>query len=195
MPARSKLDDQRIGKICDGLLLGMTFKLAAAYAGIAESTLHDWRARGRSDARDGRDTPHAKLVGLMRDAEARNAAQQLRVVNEVARGMPPPPVTLADGTTVQPAGSARDRFYAAAWLLERRHGYVARTELRHLDGEDEQEEDWIDEAFDDPELALALARASHTQARRLAGEPARDGDPPQPAKRRRPVRRKRRAPK
>jgi hypothetical protein len=47
MGKHSLLNPERQKRIVDALVTGVTYEVAAAYAGIAESTLHDWRARGR----------------------------------------------------------------------------------------------------------------------------------------------------
>lgn len=47
MGKHSLLNADRQQRIVDALVTGVTYEVAAAYAGIAESTLHDWRARGR----------------------------------------------------------------------------------------------------------------------------------------------------
>ena len=96
--AKSKRTPENAKKLCDGLRLGMTYKLAAQYAGISESTLWDWAAKdsGFSD--------------LLKDAEAANAAQALASIVQSAR-----------------AG----QWTAAAWMLERRHGYTRTEKVEH----------------------------------------------------------------
>lgn len=47
MGAPTKLDDLRAKKILDALKDGHSFAAAARAGGIEESTLHDWRRRGR----------------------------------------------------------------------------------------------------------------------------------------------------
>lgn len=44
-----KLDDLVEKRICDALRQGHSYARAAAAAGIDESTLHDWRRRGREE--------------------------------------------------------------------------------------------------------------------------------------------------
>jgi transposase-like protein len=48
MARETKLDDLRSKRICDALRKGHSFAAAARAGGIDESTLHDWRSRGRS---------------------------------------------------------------------------------------------------------------------------------------------------
>ena len=71
--ARSKRTADRARKICDGLRLGMTYKLAAQYAGISETTLWDWAATDPAFSES------------MKDAEATNAAQALAYIVKAAR--------------------------------------------------------------------------------------------------------------
>lgn len=47
MARETKLDDLRSKRICDALRKGHSFAAAARAGGIDESTLHDWRKRGR----------------------------------------------------------------------------------------------------------------------------------------------------
>ena len=85
------------GRITEGIQLGMTYKLAAQYAGISESTLYAWLRRGRDN--DGRQ--FVGLLDAVKEAEAKHAA-------------------LALGSIVK---ASRDSWQAGAWLLERRHGF------------------------------------------------------------------------
>ena len=84
-------------KLVEAFKLGMTKKLAAAYAGIGESTLHLWIAQ----AKDG-DQAKLELLEALKRAEAQSAAHALATIKRAAQ----------DGT-----------WTAAAWLLERRHQY------------------------------------------------------------------------
>lgn len=93
----SKLTATRRKKLVEGIQLGMTYKIAAQYAGVGESTLHHWLKRGR--AGDGRT--FVALYAAIKEAEAKHAA-------------------LALGAIVK---ASRDSWQAGAWLLERRHGY------------------------------------------------------------------------
>ena len=47
MARETKLDDLRSKRICDALRKGHSYAAAARAGGIDESTLHDWRRRGR----------------------------------------------------------------------------------------------------------------------------------------------------
>ena len=93
----SLLTKERRKRICEGIQLGMTYKLAAQYAGISEATLYGWLKRGRN--KDGRG--YVELFDAVKEAESKHAA-------------------LALGAIVK---ASRDSWQAGAWLLESRHGY------------------------------------------------------------------------
>ncbi len=42
---KTKLTEEVVRKLEEAIAMGTPFRLAAKYAGIAESTLHDWRAK------------------------------------------------------------------------------------------------------------------------------------------------------
>ncbi len=70
----------------------MIYRLAALYAGIGESTLRDWVAKG-----DAGDEQFAEFVAAVRQAEAEGVLTNLRFIN-----------------------TAMD-WRAQAWVLEHRH--------------------------------------------------------------------------
>jgi transposase len=97
MSRKTKFTDEKKSKIIRALSLGMTHELAANYAGIGTSTLYRWFGRGREG--------EGEFVEFWEDckkAEANNAAGMLGVIMQEAKN---------------------SRWQAAAWLLERRHGY------------------------------------------------------------------------
>ena len=93
----AKLNEETKSRLIEGIRLGMTNKLAAQYAGIAESTFYLWREK----ARDG-EPEYIELLESLKRAEAQSAAHALAVIKKAAQ----------NGT-----------WSAAAWLLERRHQY------------------------------------------------------------------------
>ena len=93
----AKLNEETKARLIEGIRLGMTNKLAAQYAGIAESTFYLWREK----ARDG-EPEYIELLESLKRAEAQSAAHALAVIKKAAQ----------NGT-----------WSAAAWLLERRHQY------------------------------------------------------------------------
>jgi len=96
MPA-SKLNDDVVSRLSFALRQGSTYDLAAQYAGITRQTLYNWLAR----ANDG-DTAYVVVLDTVKSAEAFGALDMLQIITESA---------------------ASGSWQAAAWLLERRHGY------------------------------------------------------------------------
>jgi transposase-like protein len=89
--------DATLRKLCQALTLGATYDLACKYAGIAPSTLRQWRATA-----DGAppDTPGHQLLARLEAAEGQAALRWLRQIEQAAK----------DGA-----------WQAAAWKLERRY--------------------------------------------------------------------------
>lgn len=100
MARPSKYTPETADKVCEGIRLGLTYALAAAYAGISWDTLDRWRKR---------KTGFAERVA---EAEAIGAAENMQRIRN----------------------GARDDWRAAAWIMEHRHGYSAKTDLS-LSGE------------------------------------------------------------
>ena len=96
MPPRSKLTPEVKQILEEALAAGLTKKLSAQLAGIGESTLHQWLREADQD------DEKAALAQSLKKAEAVSAAHSLAVINQAAQ-----------------EGS----WQAAAWKLERRHGY------------------------------------------------------------------------
>ena len=94
---KPKLTPEVSDKFCEGIELGMTYKLACGYVGIHEATFYRWM----QEAEKGR-SPYSEFREALKAAESSGAAHSLAVIHRAA----------ADGT-----------WAAAAWLLERRHCY------------------------------------------------------------------------
>ena len=99
MGRKSKLTPELSRDFCKAIQLGMTYKLCCDYVGISEPTFYRWlqeadRPGGRKAQRDFRKA--------LKTAEAKGAAHSLAVIHRAAE----------DGN-----------WTAAAWILERRHGY------------------------------------------------------------------------
>ncbi len=95
MARPTKLTPEVTGRILTAIAGGNTRRTAAAYAGIAESTLFDWLERGRATTR-GRFSEFSEAV---------TKAEADAVVASVGR--------------IRQA--ATDNWRAAAWWLEHRH--------------------------------------------------------------------------
>lgn len=116
MPRRKRVRPELVvGKFCEGLRLGMTYKLAAKYAGVGESTVYSWLAMGEGKADQGKKIrkAHREFLDAVKAAESESAATLLAQVRLAAK---------------DPA-----RWQAAAWLLERRwpefYGRISRAPI------------------------------------------------------------------
>ena len=110
LPMQSKFGPERCQRAIEAIRLGATREIAAKAAGIRVETLYAWLRRGRtSDAPE--HEGHRQFVRDLEAAEAADAVEMLERVREAA--------------------SDPRSWGAAAWLLERRHGYVRREQVEH----------------------------------------------------------------
>lgn len=114
MARRSKCTPETIAKLETAIGLGMTYKLAAQYAGIGESTLYQWM----KEAERG-DPAKQEFAEALNRAEARGAAAALACIAQAAK----------NGT-----------WQAAAWILERRYAYKRESIMKHADTRATEEE-------------------------------------------------------
>lgn len=105
--------------------MGMTYKLAAQYAGIHPRTLMRFLAEGR-EASEG--TKERRYYEEVKAAEADGAMVNMQRIHEAAQS----------GT-----------WQASAWIMERRHGYTAMRADTKADAADAQD---VSEAEDKVEL-------------------------------------------
>jgi hypothetical protein len=94
---KTKLTPDLQAKFCQGIKLGMTYRLACGYVGIRESTFYRWL----QEAEQGHDR-QKEFKEAVKASEAEGAAHSLAVINKAGK-----------------EGS----WQASAWLLERRHCY------------------------------------------------------------------------
>ena len=99
MGRKSKFTDKYKRKILEATSLGCTRAIACKYAGMSESVLYDWLARGRQ-AKSG---AYCDFYGEFARAEAMSAIRSLSCLHNAMS-----------------EGDVR----AAMFLLERRHGYT-----------------------------------------------------------------------
>ena len=99
MARKSKFSDAVTARILEALRLGATYEIAAEYAGISRSTLYNWMEKGKEQARG----QYRTFLDSIKGAEARGAIANLAMIESAAK-----------------AGDWK----AAAWRLERRHGYT-----------------------------------------------------------------------
>mgnify|MGYP003633252950 CR=1 FL=1 len=118
-------------RICKAIRLGLTYEYAANYAGIDKSTFFRWMAFGRNAKRG----KYRDFHDAVKEANATAAMESLAVIKKAAY----------DG-----------RWTAAAWLLERRFGYV-RTGVEQHDLEDDLHDSTSQEELEE-RLAEVLNR-------------------------------------
>tara|TARA_R110000824_G_scaffold106470_6_gene251608 strand:+ start:2859 stop:3332 length:474 start_codon:yes stop_codon:yes gene_type:complete len=99
MACPSKLTPKTRAKICAAIRKGATREIAAASGGVGVSTINDWL---RHAARPDSAPKFSAFSAAVKLAEADNALRALAVIEAAA----------IDGS-----------WQAAAWVLERRHGY------------------------------------------------------------------------
>ncbi len=101
MSRRTKFNEETISRILEAIRLGSTYKLAAAGAGISERTFYGWMEEGR----DGLCPDKTQFLQDIKEAEAISANEALESIRRSAMG---------------------GQWQAAAWILERRYGYLKR---------------------------------------------------------------------
>lgn len=105
-PTRLTEEVQR--KICEAVLLGCTYDIAASWAGISQRSVFEWLARGR----DGNGDIYVRFYAAVKQAEANNAVRNLASIAQSAK----------DGD-----------WRAAAFMLERRHGFIKEGDRATID--------------------------------------------------------------
>jgi len=94
---KSKFSEPVRERIIEALRAGTTYEIAAQYAGISRSTLYEWIKKG-----EGFETGiYRTFYDNLKKAEAEGAVVHLGTISQ----------------------ASRKDWKAAAWLLERRHGY------------------------------------------------------------------------
>lgn len=81
MGASTKLDDLRSKRICDALRAGHSYAAAARAGGIDETTLHDWRRRGR----DGEE-PYSQFLQRVEQADQEAEDRAVQVLKDAMGG-------------------------------------------------------------------------------------------------------------
>jgi hypothetical protein len=99
----TKLTPETQKRFIDGLRLGLTYKLAASYAGVEYSKL--WMQKGREQE----DTIYSAFSAAVKAAEGLCAAQHMGRITKAAE-----------------AG----QWQASGWVMERRYNYSARQEVK-----------------------------------------------------------------
>lgn len=99
MARKSKFSEAVTDRIMEALRLGATYEIAAEYAGISRSTLYNWMEKGKEQSRG----QYKTFLDSIKGAEARGAIANLAMIETAAKS---------------------GNWKAAAWRLERRHGYT-----------------------------------------------------------------------
>jgi hypothetical protein len=116
MARPTKLTPAVTEKVVRGLQMGLTYRLAAQYAGIHYDTLREWTKQGEADLESENHTAFSEFSDQVKLAEA-----------EAAMNM----------QTVIQAAALKGDWKAAAWKLERRYPQEYGrnvTEIQGLDG-------------------------------------------------------------
>mgnify|MGYP003148853401 CR=1 FL=1 len=101
----TKLTPETQKRFIDGLRLGLTYKLAASYAGVEYSTFKLWMQKGREQE----GTIYSAFSAAVKAAEGLCAAQHMGRIMKAAE-----------------AG----QWQASGWVMERRYGYSQRQEVK-----------------------------------------------------------------
>lgn len=94
---KSKFTAPVKNRIIEALRAGTTYEIAAQYAGISRSTLYEWIKKGEKSATG----TYRTFYDNIKKAEAEGAVVHLGTISQ----------------------ASKKDWKAAAWLLERRHGY------------------------------------------------------------------------
>ena len=101
----TKLTPETQKRFIDGLRLGLTYKLAASYAGVEYSTFKLWMQKGREQE----DTIYSAFSAAVKAAEGLCAAQHMGRITKAAEG---------------------GQWQASGWVMERRYNYSQRQEVK-----------------------------------------------------------------
>lgn len=106
-----KLTKEVQAAICEGIELGLTYELAAAFGGIAYETFRRWMAQGQEE-----DSGqfHA-FYAAVKAAEAKGAAERMRIIRKAA---------------------LEGAWQAAAWTQERRYPQMYGRRVQEIQGKD-----------------------------------------------------------
>ena len=101
----TKLNEETQTRFITGLKLGLTYDLAASYAGVDVRTVYGWFQRGRDED----DGIYCQFLQAVKAAEGACAAVCMGRIQKAAE-----------------AG----QWQAAGWIMERRYGYSQRQDVK-----------------------------------------------------------------
>ena len=114
MSRPSKLNPEVTDRFINGLKLGLTYELAASYAGVNVRSIYGWMQRGRDEG----EGQYFQFLQAVNQAEGACAAICMGRIQKAAEG-----------------GS----WQAAGWIMERRYGYSQQQQIKVDTMEDELE--------------------------------------------------------
>ena len=130
MGRKTKLSEATKAKFLQGLKIGLTYELAANYAGVDRSTIYNWMRRGEEED----DGIYSDFFHAVKASEGVCAAQCMtRIIRAAENG----------------------QWQAAGWIMERRYGYRLRQDINVSASDDalDNAENMIDRIA---EIAMAL---------------------------------------
>lgn len=144
MGRKTKLNSDITKIFTTAIEVGMCFKLACQYAGISESTFYAWMSRGQIESTG----LYVEFMESIKRAESRHALVNLAIIQKKAK--------------------EENNWHAAAWLLERRHGYSLKQENK------------VEISVDNSELSITQLlhdiKVSNTEINELLKKPLIDLD-------------------
>ena len=136
MARPTKLTEAVQRRICEAIAAGNTWRAVAEFAGIGESTMRNWLAKGRTAKRA--DSPYRAFLAAIKKAEADAEVRNVAIIQKTAQGgqvIERTTRTKKDGTTEVTEKFAPSQWTASAWWLERRlHAEWGRKDTRKLEG-------------------------------------------------------------
>jgi len=104
MGRKTKLNEATKMKFLQGLKLGLTYDLAASYAGVDRTTIYNWMRRGQDED----EGIYVDFFNAVKQSEGLCAAQCMtRIIRAAENG----------------------QWQAAGWIMERRYGYRQRQDI------------------------------------------------------------------
>ena len=129
----TKLNSETQARFLQGLKLGLTYELAASFAGVDRTSIYNWMRRGQQEE----EGIYFDFFHAVKAAEGLCAAQCMGRIIKAAEG---------------------GAWQSSAWIMERRFGYSAKQEVKIGAAEDSLDgaEDLINKVH---EIAQALAES------------------------------------
>ena len=136
--------------LLEAIGMGLTFKSAAQFAGVDETTFYTWKRKGKA-ATFG---PYHQFYQALRKAEIMGQAALLKNINDASAGgqtiVTTRVTTGPDGQVIKTIVHQRQAlpdWKAAAWILERRYPAEWGRKERPQDNDDEKDplDQWVED--------------------------------------------------